>query len=119
MSTDRSLAAASPRSTTWLIECFAATPGEADAIARSARLLAAERPSDGDLIDYVAAIAIAVDEQILLILRGPDAETIRTACRRSGLPVERVIEVDITDVESRWQPPLQDRRPLRAPDFRR
>lgn len=80
---------------TFLVECFATSAREIRTADRRARSLARHAAGPRSGIEYVAVLALPEDEQVLVLLRGPDAASVRTACLEAGLLVERVAAVTI------------------------
>ena len=69
---------------TYLVECF----GPAGS------LEAARQPTDTDQ-RFLATLAIADDEQLLVLLRASDAAAAARRCVTAGLTVDRVVEATL------------------------
>lgn len=80
----------------YLVECFAATQDDVEALERQARALGSVRPGADRHVEYVTGLVLRGDEQVLLIVRGPDADAVRAACLDAELAVERVAELTVT-----------------------
>ncbi len=87
---------------TFLVECF----GTADA-------LEAARGSSSVDREFLATLAIADDEQLLVLVRDTDAASVERRCIAAGLTVDRVVEVALSPAW-RWNETAPARRRTRA-----
>lgn len=83
---------AGPTNRTYLVECF----GEAIVPDDAGR-------SDGGDGAVLATLAIADDEQLLVLVRGADEAAAEESCVAAGLTVDRVVEVTLSPAW-RWGP---------------
>lgn len=77
---------------TYLVECFGS----------AATLGAGRRPTGNGA--FLATLAIADDQQLLVLLRGRDPAAVERRCLAAGLIVDRVVEVTLTPAW-RWDRP--------------
>jgi hypothetical protein len=82
---------------TFLVERFLVdwTPGEVRALLASAADCACELEQLG--VHHLGSVVVPGDEACLSLYDGPDAEAIRTAEQRCGLPAGRVLAADAYD----------------------
>jgi len=109
-----------PRSSRmYLVECFAATQDDVEGVDRRAQTLGFGGHEADDHVEYLVGLVLRADEQVLIIVRGPDADAVRAASREAGLAVERVAELTITSGSPASRPPSTHRPPPRAAGCRR
>lgn len=94
---------------TYLVECFGASgsQSEGDGLAGGFDRLA------GIGHGLLATLAIADDEQLLVLVRGEDATAVARRCVAAGLTVDRIVEVALSPAW-RWEERIARRRQARA-----
>ncbi len=85
------------RHPTYLVECFASTKGDVESALQLASALGGGAATARHRVEYIVGFALPDDEQLLLIVRGADAEAVRATLVGAGLPVERVTRVSVGD----------------------
>ncbi len=103
----------------YLVECYAATQDDVEGVHRRAQTLGSGGHEADDHVEYVAGLVLRADEQVLIIVRGLDADAVRAAGRDAGLAVERVAELTIISGSPANRPTSTQRMPPRAAGCRR
>jgi hypothetical protein len=84
----------SPRTRTYLVECYSPgiTHADVESSARRAAAAASKLSHEGRAVEYDGAILVPEDETVFHLFSSGSAEVVREASTRAAVRFERVVE---------------------------